>query len=60
MKGLLQRVSGARVEVAETSSGYRPGFAGVAGGGAGRYQAQADKLLKKLLNYRVFSDPQAR
>ena len=61
MKGLLQRVSGARVEVAgEIVGGIDQGLLVLLAVEPGDTQAQADKLLKKLLNYRVFSDPQGK
>ncbi|NWB88035.1 MULTISPECIES: D-aminoacyl-tRNA deacylase [Pseudomonas] len=61
MKGLLQRVSGARVEVAgEIVGAIDQGLLVLLAVEPGDTQAQADKLLKKLLNYRVFSDPQGK
>ena len=61
MKGLLQRVSGARVEVAgEVLGSIDQGLLVLLAVEPGDTQAQADKLLKKLLNYRVFSDPQGK
>ncbi|MBV6753083.1 D-tyrosyl-tRNA(Tyr) deacylase [Pseudomonas chlororaphis] len=61
MKGLLQRVSGARVEVAgEVVGAIDQGLLVLLAVEPGDTQAHADKLLKKLLNYRVFSDPQGK
>ncbi|MGA8136241.1 MULTISPECIES: D-aminoacyl-tRNA deacylase [Pseudomonas] len=61
MKGLLQRVSGARVEVAgEIVGAIDQGLLVLLAVEPDDTQAQADKLLKKLLNYRVFSDPQGK
>lgn len=61
MKGLLQRVSGARVEVAgEIVGAIDQGLLVLLAVEPGDTQAHADKLLKKLLNYRVFSDPQGK
>ncbi|WP_248805646.1 D-aminoacyl-tRNA deacylase [Pseudomonas sp. MWU13-2100] len=61
MKGLLQRVSGARVEVAgDVVGAIDQGLLVLLAVEPGDTQAQADKLLKKLLNYRVFSDPQGK
>ena len=57
MKGLLQRVSGARVEVAgEVVGSIDQGLLVLVAVEPGDTQANADKLLHKLLNYRVFSD----
>lgn len=57
MKGLLQRVSGARVEVAGESVGaIDRGLLVLIGVEPQDTRASADKLLHKLLNYRVFSD----
>ncbi|MCU1740122.1 MULTISPECIES: D-aminoacyl-tRNA deacylase [Pseudomonas] len=61
MKGLLQRVSGARVEVAgEIVGAIDQGLLVLLAVEPGDTQAHADKLLKKLLNYRVFSDAQGK
>ncbi len=61
MKGLLQRVSGARVEVAGAVVGaIDQGLLVLLAVEPGDTPAHADKLLKKLLNYRVFSDPQGK
>jgi D-tyrosyl-tRNA(Tyr) deacylase len=59
MKGLLQRVTGARVEVAgEVVGQIDQGLLVLVAVEPGDTRAQADKLLHKLLNYRVFSDAQ--
>jgi D-tyrosyl-tRNA(Tyr) deacylase len=61
MKGLLQRVASARVEVAgETVGAIGQGLLVLVGVEPGDTEAQADKLLHKLLNYRVFSDAEGR
>ncbi len=57
MKGLLQRVSSARVEVEGQNVGsINQGLMVLVGVEPQDTQASADKLLHKLLNYRVFSD----
>jgi len=57
MKGLLQRVSQARVEVAgETVGAIGQGLMVLVAVEPEDTPASADKLLHKLLNYRVFSD----
>lgn len=57
MKGLLQRVSGARVEVTgEIVGAIDQGLLVLVGVEPQDTRASADKLLHKLLNYRVFSD----
>ncbi|EJL02570.1 MULTISPECIES: D-aminoacyl-tRNA deacylase [Pseudomonas] len=57
MKGLLQRVSGARVEVSgEIVGAIDQGLLVLVAVEPGDTRAIADKLLHKLLNYRVFSD----
>lgn len=57
MKGLLQRVSSARVEVeGEVVGSIERGLLVLVGVEPQDTQASADKLLHKLLNYRVFSD----
>lgn len=57
MKGLLQRVSRARVEVAgEIVGAIDQGLLVLIGVEPQDTRASADKLLLKLLNYRVFSD----
>lgn len=61
MKGLLQRVSAARVDVAgETVGAIDRGLLVLVGVEPQDSQASADKLLHKLLNYRVFSDAEGR
>ncbi|MFI8338400.1 D-aminoacyl-tRNA deacylase [Pseudomonas taetrolens] len=57
MKGLLQRVTGARVEVAgEVVGAIDQGLLVLVAVEPGDTQANAARLLNKLLNYRVFSD----
>jgi D-tyrosyl-tRNA(Tyr) deacylase len=57
MKGLLQRVSQARVDVGGVTVGaIDQGLMVLIGVEPQDTQASADKLLHKLLNYRVFSD----
>lgn len=57
MKALLQRVQGARVEVGgEVVGAIDQGILVLVGVEPQDMQASADKLLHKLLNYRVFSD----
>jgi D-tyrosyl-tRNA(Tyr) deacylase len=57
MKGLLQRVRGARVEVdGQIVGAIDQGLMVLVGVEPQDTQASADKLLHKLLNYRVFSD----
>ncbi|MBX8562522.1 D-tyrosyl-tRNA(Tyr) deacylase [Pseudomonas cichorii] len=57
MKGLLQRVRSACVEVAgEVVGSVDQGLLVLVGVEPQDTQASADKLLHKLLNYRVFSD----
>ncbi|WP_166358177.1 D-aminoacyl-tRNA deacylase [Pseudomonas akapageensis] len=61
MKGLLQRVRGARVEVAGDIVGaVDQGLLVLVAVEPGDTRAHADKLLHKLLNYRVFSDEQGK
>ncbi|MEZ2745589.1 D-aminoacyl-tRNA deacylase [Halopseudomonas bauzanensis] len=61
MKGLLQRVSQARVEVAgEIVGGIDQGLLVLVGVEPQDDRASADRLLHKLLNYRVFSDTEGR
>ncbi|AIR88422.1 D-aminoacyl-tRNA deacylase [Pseudomonas cremoricolorata] len=61
MKGLLQRVSQARVEVAgEVVGAVDQGLLVLVAVEPGDTREHADKLLHKLLNYRVFSDPQGK
>lgn len=61
MKGLLQRVSQARVEVAgEVVGAIDQGLLVLVGVEPQDDRASADRLLHKLLNYRVFSDAEGR
>ncbi|HEY0289611.1 MAG TPA: D-aminoacyl-tRNA deacylase [Pseudomonas sp.] len=61
MKGLLQRVSHARVVVgAETLGSIGTGLLVLVGIEPHDTHASADKLLHKLLNYRVFSDAEGK
>ncbi|RRQ21851.1 D-aminoacyl-tRNA deacylase [Thiohalobacter thiocyanaticus] len=57
MIGLLQRVSEARVTVGgETVGAIGPGLLALVGVEQGDGVAQADRLLERLLGYRVFPD----
>lgn len=59
MKALIQRVRQARVEVAgEVIGAIDQGLLVLVGVERDDDQARADKLLHKLLNYRVFADDQ--
>src|SRR5437868_14464178 len=61
MKGLLQRVRGARVEVAgEVVGAVDQGLLVLVAVEPEDTRASADKLLNKLLNYRVFSDAEGK
>ncbi|MEO8492989.1 D-aminoacyl-tRNA deacylase, partial [Pseudomonas sp.] len=61
MKGLLQRVSGARVEVAgEIVGAIDQGLLVLVAVEPEDTPQSADKLLHKLLNYRVFSDDEGK
>ncbi|AIN60628.1 D-tyrosyl-tRNA(Tyr) deacylase [Pseudomonas soli] len=61
MKGLIQRVRGARVEVAgEIVGAIDQGLLALVAVEPGDSPEHADKLLHKLLNYRVFSDEQGK
>ena len=61
MKGLLQRVRGARVEVAgEVVGAIDQGLLVLVAVEPSDTVASADKLLHKLLNYRVFSDDEGK
>ena len=61
MKALLQRVRGARVEVAgEVVGAVDQGLLVLVAVEPEDTQASADKLLHKLLNYRVFSDAEGK
>ncbi len=57
MIGLLQRVSSASVEVdTKTAGSIGKGLLVLVGVERGDSQAQADRLLERLLGYRVFED----
>ncbi len=59
MIGLLQRVSSARVEVdSELIAEIKQGLLVLVGVEKSDTQAQAERLLERLLNYRVFADAQ--
>lgn len=61
MKGLLQRVRAARVEVeGEIVGAVDQGLLVLVAVEPEDTREHADKLLHKLLNYRVFSDPQGK
>ncbi|HGM5582543.1 TPA: D-aminoacyl-tRNA deacylase [Pseudomonas putida] len=61
MKGLLQRVRAARVEVeGEIVGAVDQGLLVLVAVEPADTREHADKLLHKLLNYRVFSDPQGK
>ncbi|WP_028238227.1 D-aminoacyl-tRNA deacylase [Stutzerimonas azotifigens] len=61
MKGLIQRVQHARVEVdGETVGAIDRGLLVLVGVERGDEAARADKLLHRLLNYRVFPDDEGR
>ena len=61
MKGLLQRVRGARVEVAgEVVGSIDQGLLVLVAVEPDDTRASADKLVQKLLNYRVFSDAEGK
>jgi D-aminoacyl-tRNA deacylase len=61
VKGLLQRVSQARVEVAgEVVGAIDHGLLVLVGIEPQDDRASADKLLQRLLRYRVFNDAQGR
>ncbi|WP_185268862.1 D-aminoacyl-tRNA deacylase [Halopseudomonas xiamenensis] len=61
MKGLLQRVSQARVEVGgEIVGAIDQGLLVLVGIEPQDDRASADRLLHKLLNYRVFADVEGR
>lgn len=58
MIGLLQRVTHARVEVAgEMVGAIGTGLMVLVCAERGDDESHADRLLERLLNYRVFSDP---
>ena len=61
MIGLLQRVTQARVEVGEQTIGQiGPGLLVLVGFERGDQVERLDRLLERLLNYRVFADEQGR
>ncbi len=61
MIGLLQRVLEASVRVDDRSVGaIGPGLLVLVGVEKGDAQAQADRLLERLLGYRVFADDEGR
>ena len=61
MKALIQRVRQAHVEVAgEVVGAIDQGLLVLVAVEPGDTREHADKLLHKLLNYRVFSDPQGK
>ncbi|OOH88888.1 D-tyrosyl-tRNA(Tyr) deacylase [Pasteurellaceae bacterium 15-036681] len=61
MIGLIQRVKWAKVEVEDQTVGeIQQGLLVLLGVEQGDDQAKADKLLEKVLNYRVFSDEQGK
>ncbi|WP_427833934.1 D-aminoacyl-tRNA deacylase [Actinobacillus pleuropneumoniae] len=61
MIGLIQRVKWAKVEVeGQTVGEITQGLLVLLGVEQGDDQAKADKLLEKVLNYRVFSDEQGK
>ncbi|WP_075880321.1 D-aminoacyl-tRNA deacylase [Vreelandella massiliensis] len=61
MKALIQRVSRASVEVeAQTVGAIEHGLLALVGVEKGDSEAHADKLLQKLLHYRVFSDAEGK
>ncbi len=61
MRALIQRVSAAHVQVGDKITGaIDQGLLVLLGVQKGDDQQSADKLLNKLLNYRVFSDPEGK
>lgn len=61
MIGLLQRVTEARVEVdGERIGAIGPGLLVLVGIQRGDGESQAERLLQRLLGYRVFADEQGR
>ncbi|MCL6468877.1 MAG: D-aminoacyl-tRNA deacylase, partial [Ralstonia sp.] len=61
MIGLIQRVSEAAVRVDGRVVGeIGPGLLALVCAERGDTAAEADRLLEKLLNYRVFSDAQGK
>lgn len=61
MIALIQRVRSASVTVSDNVVGQTgPGLLVLLGVQKGDSEEKADRLLKKVLNYRVFSDPEGR
>lgn len=61
MIGLIQRVSSARVDIAgETVASIRQGLLVLVGVEPEDSEARAERLLQRLLGYRVFADPAGR
>ena len=61
MIGLLQRVTDARVDIdGDTVAAIGPGLVVLVGVERGDGEAQADRLLERLLGYRVFPDEAGR
>ena len=61
MIALIQRVTHAEVQVAGTSVGsIGPGLLALIGVAAGDDEVSADRLLDRLLGYRVFPDAEGR
>ena len=61
MIGLLQRVTEARVEVGgEIAGEIGPGLLALVGVERGDGEREADRLLERLLGYRVFADPEGK
>lgn len=61
MIALIQRVSEARVDVDDRCTGaIGPGLLALVGVQPEDGPAQVERLLQKLLGYRVFADPQGR
>ena len=61
MIGLLQRVSEARVEAAgELVAAIGPGLLALIGVERGDGEREADRLLDRLLSYRVFADAEGK
>lgn len=61
MKALIQRVSHASVDIdGITVAGIQQGLLVLLGVGRDDNEAIADKLLYKVLNYRIFSDDQGK
>ena len=61
MIGLLQRVADARVEVGgEIAGEIGPGLLVLVGVERGDGEREANRLLERLLGYRVFADPEGK